>query len=97
MLALFGGVIMIVGFALWAGFGAGWLGRLPGKTATHGREINLGANLFLTQLAELLEPTEERATRSPGERFAQNRFFHARRLTDEHHFAQDKSARNGRR
>ena len=30
MLALFGGVIMIVGFALWAGFGAGWLGRLPG-------------------------------------------------------------------
>jgi hypothetical protein len=30
MLALFGGVIMIVGFALWAGLGAGWLGRLPG-------------------------------------------------------------------
>ena len=30
MLALFGGVIMIVGLALWAGFGASWLGRLPG-------------------------------------------------------------------
>ena len=30
LLALFGGVIMIVGFALWAGFGSGWLGRLPG-------------------------------------------------------------------
>ena len=30
MLAAFGSVIMIVGFALWAGFGAGWLGRLPG-------------------------------------------------------------------
>lgn len=30
LLALFGGVIMIVGFALWAGFGSTWLGRLPG-------------------------------------------------------------------
>ena len=30
MLALFGGVIMMVGFALWTGLGAGWLGRLPG-------------------------------------------------------------------
>lgn len=30
MLAVFGGVIMIVGVALWSGFGAGWLGRLPG-------------------------------------------------------------------
>jgi hypothetical protein len=30
MLAVFGGLIMIVGLALWAGFGASWLGRLPG-------------------------------------------------------------------
>jgi hypothetical protein len=30
MLAVFGGLIMIVGLALWAGFGARWLGRLPG-------------------------------------------------------------------
>jgi hypothetical protein len=30
MLAVFGGVIMVVGFAFWAGFGVGWLGRLPG-------------------------------------------------------------------
>ena len=30
MLAVLGGVIMIVGIALWAGLGAGWLGRLPG-------------------------------------------------------------------
>ena len=29
-LALFGGVIMIVGLALWVGLGSGWLGRLPG-------------------------------------------------------------------
>ncbi len=29
-LAVFGGVIMMVGIALWAGVGAGWLGRLPG-------------------------------------------------------------------
>ena len=30
MLAIVGGVITIVGIALWAGFGPGWLGRLPG-------------------------------------------------------------------
>jgi Protein of unknown function (DUF2905) len=30
MLAILGGVIMVVGIALWSGFGAGWLGRLPG-------------------------------------------------------------------
>ena len=30
MLAVLGGLIMIVGFALWAGVGSGWLGRLPG-------------------------------------------------------------------
>ena len=30
MLALFGGVIMILGLALWTGLGSGWLGRLPG-------------------------------------------------------------------
>ncbi|HZE13921.1 MAG TPA: DUF2905 domain-containing protein [Chthoniobacterales bacterium] len=29
-MAILGGVIMIVGIALWSGFGAGWLGRLPG-------------------------------------------------------------------
>jgi hypothetical protein len=30
LLALFGGVITILSLALWGGFGAGWLGRLPG-------------------------------------------------------------------
>lgn len=30
MLALFGIVIALAGLALWRGFGAGWLGRLPG-------------------------------------------------------------------
>jgi hypothetical protein len=30
MLAIFGGVLTLVGLALWAGLGAGWLGRLPG-------------------------------------------------------------------
>jgi choline-glycine betaine transporter len=30
LLALFGVVITIFGVALWSGFGAGWLGRLPG-------------------------------------------------------------------
>ena len=30
VLAIFGGVIMVAGIALWAGLGTGWLGRLPG-------------------------------------------------------------------
>lgn len=30
MLAIFGGALMLIGIALWAGFGTGWLGRLPG-------------------------------------------------------------------
>ncbi|MEY2498812.1 MAG: hypothetical protein QOD12_2368 [Verrucomicrobiota bacterium] len=30
VLVVFGGAIVVVGFLLWNGFGAGWLGRLPG-------------------------------------------------------------------
>jgi hypothetical protein len=30
MLVVFGAVILLIGLALWSGFGAGWLGRLPG-------------------------------------------------------------------
>ena len=30
ILVIFGIVIVLVGLALWSGFGAGWLGRLPG-------------------------------------------------------------------
>jgi hypothetical protein len=30
MLIIFGGVMVVAGVALWTGFGAGWLGRLPG-------------------------------------------------------------------
>ena len=30
LLAILGGLILLLGFALWSGFGAGWLGRLPG-------------------------------------------------------------------
>jgi hypothetical protein len=30
MLVAFGIVIVLLGLALWSGFGAGWLGRLPG-------------------------------------------------------------------
>ena len=30
MLVIFSGVMMLIGLALWSGFGAGWLGRLPG-------------------------------------------------------------------
>lgn len=30
MLVILGAVIVLVGLALWSGFGAGWFGRLPG-------------------------------------------------------------------
>jgi hypothetical protein len=30
LLAIFGGLILLLGLALWSGIGAGWLGRLPG-------------------------------------------------------------------
>jgi hypothetical protein len=30
MLIIFGITIVLLGLALWSGFGAGWLGRLPG-------------------------------------------------------------------
>ena len=29
-LVVFGGATILIGAALWSGFGAGWLGRLPG-------------------------------------------------------------------
>jgi hypothetical protein len=30
MLVVFGVVMVLVGLLIWSGFGAGWLGRLPG-------------------------------------------------------------------
>lgn len=30
MLVVLGVVLVLIGLALWSGFGAGWLGRLPG-------------------------------------------------------------------
>ncbi len=30
LLVVFGGALVIIGALLWSGFGAGWLGRLPG-------------------------------------------------------------------
>jgi hypothetical protein len=30
LMIILGGVILLLGLALWSGFGAGWLGRLPG-------------------------------------------------------------------
>jgi len=46
LLAIFGGVIAIVGIALWAGFGAGWLGRLPGDI-----RIERGNSVFYFPIA----------------------------------------------
>ncbi len=30
LLAILGGMLLLIGLALWSGVGAGWLGRLPG-------------------------------------------------------------------
>lgn len=29
-MTIFGGLLLLLGLALWSGVGAGWLGRLPG-------------------------------------------------------------------
>lgn len=72
-------------------------GCLAGKTAANRSKVNPRAHLRFTQMTELIEPTEERAASRPGEGLAQNRFSHARRLADEHHFAENRSAGNWRR
>jgi DUF2905 family protein len=41
MLAILGGVIAIIGIALWSGFGTGWLGRLPGDI-----RVERGSSVF---------------------------------------------------
>jgi hypothetical protein len=64
-------------------------GRLAGKTAADGGEVNLSAHLFFAHSAKLLEPAKQSAARGPRERFAENRLFHTRRLADEHDLAED--------
>lgn len=41
MLVVFGIVIVLIGLALWSGFGTGWLGRLPGDV-----RIERGQSVF---------------------------------------------------
>lgn len=72
-------------------------GRLAGKAAADGGKINPRANLRFIQLTEFVEPSKERAPSRPGKRPAQDRLPDPWRLTDEHHLAEDRSARNGRR
>jgi hypothetical protein len=72
-------------------------GRFPREAAADGGKINPGAHFCFAQIAKLLEPTEEGAARRPGKRFAEDRFPGARRLTDQHDFAQDRPAGNRRR
>jgi hypothetical protein len=71
-------------------------GGFSGKAATDGGEVNSGAHLFSVHSAKFLEPTEERAPRRPRERFSEHWFFHSGRLTNEHDFTQDGSARDWR-
>ncbi|HEX7516581.1 MAG TPA: DUF2905 domain-containing protein [Chthoniobacterales bacterium] len=49
LLALFGGVITILGLALWSGFASGWLGRLPGDI-----RIERGNSAFYFPIATCL-------------------------------------------
>jgi hypothetical protein len=67
------------------------------KTAADRGEIDLRAHFGFTQMAELLEPTKEGAASCPGERPAQNRLSHTRRLTDQNDLAENRSAGDGRR
>src|SRR4051812_48645557 len=64
-------------------------GSFTREAATDGREINRRANLVLVHSTKFAQPTEKSAPGCPGKRFPEDRFFHARRLTDQHYFAQD--------
>jgi hypothetical protein len=59
-------------------------------------EINPSAQLGFTQMTEFIEPTEECSARRPSERPAQDRLFHARRLTDKNHLAENRTTGNRR-
>lgn len=72
-------------------------GVLSRETATNRREINPRADFRFVDPAELIEPAEERAAGCPRKRTRQDRFFHARRLTDENHFAQHGATGDRRR
>lgn len=77
---------------VWRGDAVAACRSFPGKAAADGREINVRADLFLSQPAELLKPAEEGAARRPREGFAEHRLFHAGRLADEHYFAENWAA-----
>ncbi len=72
-------------------------GRLARKAAADRGEVSPRAHVHFTQMTKFIKPTEEGAASRPGERLAQNRFSYTRRLTDEHHLAEDRSAGNRRR
>src|ERR1700674_426351 len=55
-------------------------GRFGWKTPADGGEVNLRTHLGLGHVTKFLEPTEESAPGSPGERLPQDRLFHAGRL-----------------
>lgn len=67
------------------------------KTAADRSEVNFRANFFFGHRTELLEPAEQGAAGRPRERFPKHRLFHARRLADQHDFAENGSAGNWRR
>src|SRR5437762_10146235 len=54
---------------VWRGNAVAARGRFPRETATNGREVNRRANSFLVHSTKFAEPTEERASGGPRERF----------------------------
>ena len=72
-------------------------GRLAGKTAADRGKINSRSNFVFGCSDRFLKPLKKSATSSPGERFLQYGFAHARSLSYQHYFTGNRAARNRRR
>jgi hypothetical protein len=72
-------------------------GRFPRETSTDGSEVNGGSKGSFVHSSEFFEPAKKCFAGRMSERSFQDRLAYARRLADQHHFAQNRAAGNRRR
>jgi hypothetical protein len=72
-------------------------GRFPWETSTDRSEVDGGSKGGLVHSSEFFEPAKKCFAGCMSERSFQDRLAYAWRLPDQHHFAQNRAAGNGRR
>lgn len=72
-------------------------GSFSRETSTYRREINSRSKDQLVQSAEFFKPTKKRFASGVCKRFLQDRFSRPRRLTNQHHIANNGATRDRRR